>query len=142
MRFRVVVLSQVSVRVGAGCVEISQAGRTHAVDLVGPVQNALDHELGLAVRAARVDLGVLVDRHPVRHAEKICGGRQDELAHTVLGRRLHQIQRIDDVVVEVQVRIAHRLADQGVRCEVQDGVEPEGAEQACEGRMAGKVAFD
>src|SRR3954470_20443528 len=52
MRFRIVILAQMAVGMRTGCVEIAQAGGTHPMDLVRPVKNPLDHELGLAVRAA------------------------------------------------------------------------------------------
>jgi hypothetical protein len=57
MRFRIVILAQMAAGMGADCVKIAQAGGTHTMDLVRPGENPLDHELGLAVRAARIDLG-------------------------------------------------------------------------------------
>ena len=74
MRFRIMILAQMAVGMSTGCVKISQAGGTHPMDLVRPVENPLDHELGLAIWTTRIDLGVLVDRHAVGHAEQVGGG--------------------------------------------------------------------
>ena len=41
--------------IGAGGVEVAQAGAAQAVDLAGPMQRALDHQLAFAIGRARVD---------------------------------------------------------------------------------------
>ena len=57
-------------------------------------------------------------------------------------RRAHQIEGVGDVVADVEERLAHRLADQRVRGEVQDTVKAEAPEQAVDSVPIGKIADD
>ncbi|GCE85355.1 hypothetical protein MSKU9_3496 [Komagataeibacter diospyri] len=62
MCFRLMIFPQPPQRVSACCVEIAQAGATHAMNAVCPYKRPLDKEFAFAIRGAGVDTGIMNDR--------------------------------------------------------------------------------
>ena len=63
-----------------------------------------------------------VDRHADRIAVGRAGGREDDAVDAGGVHRVEQVQRADGVVAEVLRRVAHRLADERIGGEVNDGI--------------------
>ena len=121
MGFGVVHLAQVLVSRAAG-VEVAQGGEAESVDLVHPVQEALDDVFRFAVGTARHDAFAGFDGDLLRVVEQVGGGGEDEAAHAVLHGAFDQVERVAHVVGEIQERFLHRFADERVRSEVHDAV--------------------
>jgi hypothetical protein len=109
---------------GAAGIEVAQRGVAQAVDLVGPVQNALQDVLRFAVGAAGNDALAALDRHFRRIVEEVGSGAEDEAGHATIDGALDQVEPVDHIVAQVEKGLAHRLADQGVRGKVHHGVRP------------------
>ena len=117
--FRRVVLAQAALGVGAGGVEVAQAGGAHAVDAFGPAQRALHHPFAFAIGGAGVDRGFLVDRHAVWRAEQGGSGGEHEAGHAVLHAGFQQAQAVADIGRKIADRVAHGIAHQRQRGEVE-----------------------
>ena len=142
VRLRVVVLAQAPGRVRAGRVEVAERGAAKPMDAVGPVQRALDHALALAVGRAGRDGGVLGDGDALRHPEQRRRGGQHEPPDPVPHARLNQPDAVRPVLQHVAIRLAHTLAHQRQRREVQHaGPRPVGQHLVHPGRV-GQVRHD
>ena len=107
---------------GPGGVEVAEGDELHAVELVIPLEDLLEHQLGLAVGIHRLLRRGLVDGHAVRRAEGGAGGAEDEFLHPVLLRGVDEVQSARDIVPEILRGVDHRFADQRVRGEVDHGL--------------------
>ena len=145
--FRAVVLAEATGGVGAGGVEVAQAGDAQAVDPLGPGERAFEHPFALAIGRAGGDGGVLVDqhavgRHAVRRAEQGGGGGEHEARHAMADARIDQRQAVADIGGQRADRVAHAVADQRESGEVEDGVPVALGEHRVERRGVGQLGFD
>ncbi len=120
MSFRVVVLADLAICVGARRVEVAQRRIAQIISLGVPVQGPLDRQLGLAIGVERGLRGGLADWHLVRHAVDRAGRREHDRAHAGLAHRSQQRQRAADIIAVVKLGVADRLADIGEGREMHD----------------------
>ncbi len=123
VNLRRVVFAELTVRIRAGGVEISQRDGVNAVRLLVVRQRPLDGQLRFAIavdRPLRMRLGDRrLDRLAVRRAR-----RREHQRADLLGRhRLEHAHGADDVVPVVLRGLADRLADVEIRREMHDGAD-------------------
>jgi len=140
--FGVVILADPAARISAGGVEVAQAGRAQAMDAVGPEQPLLDHQLAFAIGIGRRERGVLVDRDAGRVAEQRRGRGEDEAEAAGLHRGIGDGEAVRQVVRAIAQRVAHALADQRERGEVEHRIEPVGRENLPEPAAIREVGHD
>lgn len=110
-------------RVGAGDVEVAQAGRTDAVHARELGQCGVDGGLGGAVGVAGADGGVLADLGGFGFAVDGGGGGEDDACDAVGAHGLQQGQRAADVAVPVALGAGHRFGHHRAGGEVQHGLD-------------------
>jgi hypothetical protein len=77
------ILTQLSFRVGPRRIEVAERYPTLAIDVPVPVQQALYHALGFAIRIHRFLYLVLGNRDLPRNSVGRTGGREDDCAYLV-----------------------------------------------------------
>ena len=110
-------------RVRASRVEVAQAAVAHSVNLVHPVQQALNHRLAFPVRATGNHRFIFRDGDSLRSVEQGGGRRQDEAFDTVFGCGFEQVCGGNVVVAQVLEWLLHAFRHDDVRREVEDAIE-------------------
>ena len=106
------------------------------------LQRALDHPLALAVGRAWLHGRALVDGDAFRHPEQRRRGRQHEARHPVAHARLNQPDAVGRVLQQVPIRLAHTLAHQRQRREVQHPAPRPGRQHRFHPVEVGQVGHD
>jgi hypothetical protein len=108
-----------------GCIEVTQRDRPDSVWRVVVRKDALEYQLRASVWVRRIGGVALRYRHCRRIA--IHGGtrREHDVGNIRLDERIEQTQRPYNIAIEVGGRIAHRLSDSDLACEVDTSVDPE-----------------
>ena len=120
MRLDAMMLAEFFARTGG--VEIAEGDELQLVNLLIPVEDLLEHQLGFAVRIDRALRQIFGHRHAIRRAVGRAGGAEDEFLHAAFHGGIEQLEAIDDVVVKILFRVRHGFADERVGGEVHDGV--------------------
>ncbi len=141
MRFRVVVLADLAVGIGASGVEITERSESNGVGLLVPAEDLLDRELRLAVRIHRHLKLIFGDGDLGWLAVRRAGRREDDVPDAVVDHRIEQRQRVDDVVMKILARMDDRLADVRVRREMNDRRDFVLLDHAIDERAVSEVAF-
>src|SRR5262245_24232825 len=123
VRLGIVILPDFALGIRAGGVEVAQRHPPQAVALAIPAQDLFDHQFRFAVGIHRRLWVRLVDRDANRIAIRGTRGREDNPPDSRLAHRVEQVQRADGVGAKVLRRVAHRLADEGIRREMNHGVD-------------------
>ena len=113
MGFRLVILADLTLGIGAGGIEVAQRRKPQSVAGGIPMQRPLDRQLGLAIGVERRLGGGLADRQPVRDAVDRAGRREDDRPDPGLAHRRQQCESAADVVAIIDLGLRHRLADIG-----------------------------
>ena len=91
----------------SGGVKIPEANIGQAVLPVIPIKNALEHQLGFAVRIDGLFRLVFSDRHMLRYTKDGAGGGEDEFADAGLNATFEEIDAIGNVVAKILTGIGH-----------------------------------
>ena len=113
-------------------VEVAKRHKLQAMNLLVPLENFFEHQLGLAVRIDRALRHILRYGHAVGRPVGRTGGTEDKFLHPALDGGVGELEGVDDVVVKVLFRVGHGLAHKRVGREVHDGVGPGGLHGAQE----------
>ena len=140
VRLRPVVLA---VRGGRpGHVEVAQRDRAQAVGRAVPGQGTLEGQLRGAVRVERPQRRVLGHGDRLGQAVDRRGRAEDQAAQARLAHGLQEGDAAHDVLVVVEGRVAHRLADLGARRAVEDRVDPADQQEGHDRRRVADAADD
>ena len=120
MRLDAVMLAKFFAR--AGSVEIAEGDEIQLVNFTIPDEHFLEHQLGLAVRIDRTLRQILRHRHAVRRTVSRAGGAEDEFFHAAFHGGVRELERVDEVVVEIFFRVRHGLAYERERGEMQNRI--------------------
>mmetsp|Transcript_8723 Transcript_8723/g.28817 ORF Transcript_8723/g.28817 Transcript_8723/m.28817 type:complete len:374 (+) Transcript_8723:809-1930(+) len=105
-------LADLARAVGADRVEVAEQDHVPAlVRLVEVLQDVLDEELRASVRVGRARGEVLGDGHRRGVAVHSRGGGEDDALAVALLHRLDQVERACNVILVVEDRLRHALAD-------------------------------
>ena len=111
---------------GAGGVEIAEGNEFQFVKLLIPDQDFLEHQLRFAIGIDRALWQVLRHRHAVGRAVGGAGGTEDEFFHAAFDGGVGELERVDDVIVEILFRVGHGFANERAGGEMHDGIGPGG----------------
>ena len=121
MGFRIVVLADLAIGIGARGVEVPQRDPLQPVRVAEPRQHPLGLELAFAVRVDRVCRRAFGDRHLGRcSVHGACRG-EHQLGDAGLRHHFQEIDGAGDVVAEIPGGVFDQLADIGECGKMQDG---------------------
>src|SRR5437879_13504819 len=104
MSFRRMVLSQLTIRVGTGSVEITQGCPAQAVRFSIPGEDAFYHPLGLTIRINRGLDVLLANGNACGNAVGRAAGRKNNVLHTGVRHGIQQPQRVGHIVANILAR--------------------------------------
>jgi len=142
VRFGVVILADLTVRIGAGGVEIAQCGPLQPVSFLVPAQHPLHEELRFAIRIDGRLRMILGDGDTHRLAVSGAGGRKNDPRNPLVQHGAQQVQRVRDVVLKVLARGPHGLPYVSVRRKMNHGFDAPGGERSGDGAAIGQIAAD
>src|ERR1019366_8119581 len=120
MRLDAVMLAEFFAR--AGSVEITERNEFQSVNLLIPQQRLLEHQLGFAVGIDRTLRQIFRHRHAVWRTVSGASRAEDEFLHATFHGGVRQLERVDEVVVEILFGVRHGLADERERGKMKAGV--------------------
>ena len=121
--FRVVVLTDFSIRIRAGCIEVAEAGVRQSVGLGTVSEENFHILLGLAIGTEGLAGEVLVQWHLICVPKNSAGRTEYEGVHLRVSHRLQQVNGFGDVVVVVLEGIRRGFTDVGECREMHDDVD-------------------
>jgi hypothetical protein len=119
MGFDAMMLAELLAR--AGGIEVAERDELQPVQLLIPLEDFLEHQLGFAVRIDRALRQIFGHRHAIRRAVGRAGGAEHEFLHAARHGGIQQVQPVRDIVAKILRWVRHGFADQRVGGEVENG---------------------
>ncbi len=122
VRFRIVIFSEFSVRIGTRRIEVAQRKVLQPMSFVEPSHCPLKCELRFAVRIDGILRMVFRDWHSLGHSVRCARGRKDQESDAAFFHGPQEVQTTNQVCLVIRLRQLCRFSYQSFACKMQDTV--------------------